>query len=190
MNNKTSEIVLCMNHPPPHSFSRSPVEEVFCRCTCGSGAEALSLANLSPYPGWPDIRDRIREMIEDAGEISRITGCMLRYTDLIPVGDRTPLPETEAIGELLSGKFNCSFDTLHNEIVLISTSIPDTAGSVRSIQNRPGKPGWTLIFTMHTEGPARFVSGDSIVKWFDDARAEIHGLFDLIVPEKIVQILR
>ncbi len=179
-----------MDHPPPHSFSRSPVEEVFCRCTCGSGAEALSLANLSPYPGWPDIRDRIREMIEDAGEISRITGCMLRYTDLIPVVEGKNLPKTEDIEQLLSGKYTCSMDTLRNEIVLTGTGIPGTAGSVCSLQNRPGKPGWTLVFTLHTAGPARFVSGDSVVKWFDDARAEIHGLFDLIVPEEIVQVLK
>jgi uncharacterized protein (TIGR04255 family) len=177
-----------MDHPPPHSFSRSPVEEVFCRCTCGS--ESLSLTIPQPYPGWPAIRDRIREMIAGAGEIPRITGCMLRYTDLIPVGEGTILPGTEALGQLLSGKFNCSFDTAQNEILLISTTIPDTAGSVCSLQNRPGKPGWTLIFTIHTEGPARFVSGESVVKWFDDARAEIHGLFDLIVPEEIVQALR
>ena len=176
-----------MDHPPPHSFSRSPVEEVFCQCTCGS--ESRSLTIPPPYPGWPTIRDRIREMIAGA-EISRICGCMLRYTDLIPVGEGTTLPETEAIGELLPGKFNYSVDTLHNEIVLTSTSIPGTAGSVCSLQNRPGKPGWTLVFTLHTEGPARFVSGDSVLKWFDDARAEIHGLFDLIVPEEIVQTLK
>jgi hypothetical protein len=86
-----------MDHPPPHSFSRSPVEEVFCRCTCGSGAESLSLTIPQPYPGWPNIRDMIREMIAVAGEISRITGCMLRYTDLIPVVDGKTLPGTEAI---------------------------------------------------------------------------------------------
>lgn len=179
-----------MDHPPPHSFSRSPVEEVFCRCTCGSDAESLSLTIPAPYPGWPNIRTRIREMIAGAGEISRITGCMLRYTDLIPVVDGKTLPGTDVIEHLLSGKFTCSIDTTQNEIVLISTNIPDTAGSVCSIHNRPGKPRWTLIFTLNTEGPARFVSGDSVLKWFDDARAEIHGLFDLIVPEEIVQVLR
>jgi uncharacterized protein (TIGR04255 family) len=179
-----------MDPPPPHSFSRSPVEEVFCRCTCGSDAQPLSLTIPPPYPGWPDISDRIREMIAGAGEISRITGCMLRYTDLLPVVEGKTLPGTEAIEHLLSGKFTCSFGTPRNEIVLFSTPIPDTAGSVCSLPNRPGKPGWTLIFTLNTEGPARFVSGDSVVRWFDDARAEIHGLFDLIVPEEIVQALR
>jgi len=179
-----------MDHPPPHSFSRSPVEEVFCRCTRGSDAESLALTIPPPYPGWPNIRDRIREMISGAGEISRITGCMLRYTDLIPVVDGKNLPGTEALEHLLSGKFNCYVNTTQNEIVLISTTIPDTAGSVCSMHNRPGKPGWTLIFTMNTQGPVRFVSGDSVLKWFDDARAEIHGLFDLIVPEEIVQLLR
>jgi len=187
-NNNPSGTFLFMDHPPPHSFSRSPVEEVFCRCTCGS--ESHSLAILPPYPGWPDIRDRIREMIAGIGEVSRISGCMLRYTDLIPVGEGNTLPGIAAIEQILSGKYPCSVDMLHNEIVLSSTSIPGTAGSVCSLQNRPGKPGWTLVFTMHTEGPARFVSGDGVVKWFDDARAEIHGLFDLIVPEEIVQVLR
>jgi uncharacterized protein (TIGR04255 family) len=177
-----------MDHPPPHSFSRSPVEEVFCRCTCGSASCSLTIP--SPYPGWPDIRDRIREMIAGFGEISRMSGCLLRYTDLIPVGEGKTLPGIEDIAQLLSGRFNCSIDTLHREIVFISTSIPDTAGAVCSIRNRPGKPGWTLVFTMHTEGPAGVVSSDSVLKWFDDARAEIHGLFDLIVPEEIVQALR
>jgi uncharacterized protein (TIGR04255 family) len=179
-----------MHYPLSHSFSHSPVEEVFCRCTCGSDTESLSLTIPRPYPGWPDIRDKIRVMIAGAGEISRITGCMLRYTDLIPVADGMTLSGTEALEQLLSVKFNCSIDTTQNEIVLISTSVPDTTGAVCSIHNRPGKPGWTLIFTMNTEGPARFVSGDSVVKWFDDARAQIHGLFDLIVPAEIVQVLR
>ena len=127
-------------------------------------------------------------MIAGAGEISRITGCMLRYTDLIPVGEGTPLPGNEDIAQLLSGRFDCS--TTQNEMVLASTNVPGTAGSVCSIHNRPGKPGWTLVFTIYTEGKPRFVSGDSVVEWFDDARAEIHGLFDLIVPEEIVHVLR
>ena len=179
-----------MNHPTVHSFSRSPVEEVFCRCTCASDAESLSLTIPLPYPGWPHIRDRIRDMIAGAGKISRITGCMLRYTDLIPAVDGKNLPGTEDIEHLLSGRFNCYFDKKQNEIVLISTKIPDTTGSVCSIHNRPGKPGWTLIFTMKTEGPARFVSDEEVLNWFDNARAEIHELFDLIVPGEIVKALR
>jgi uncharacterized protein (TIGR04255 family) len=179
-----------MDNPISHSFSRSPVEEVFCRCTCGSDSESLSLTIPRPYPGWPHIRDGIRDMIAGAGDISRITGCMLRYTDLIPVVDGKNLPGTEDIGHLLSGRFDWYFDNEQNEIVLVGTKIPDTTGSVRSLRNRPGKPGWTLIFTMKTEGSARFVSGESVLNWFDEARAAIHGLFDLIVPEEIVQALR
>jgi uncharacterized protein (TIGR04255 family) len=179
-----------MDHPPPHFFSRSPVEEVFCGCTCRSDVDPPALTIPLPYPGWPHIRDRIREMIAGAGEISRITGCMLRYTDLIPVVDGKDLPGSEDIEVLLSGRYPCYFDNNQHEIVLISTKIPDTAGSVCSMHNRPGKPGWTLIFTMRTERPAGFVSGDSILNWFDDARAGIHGLFDLIVPDDIVQSLR
>ncbi len=179
-----------MNHPPPHSFSRSPVEEVFCRCTCKSGTESLSLTIPPPYPGWPHIRDGIRDMIAGAGEISRITGCMLRYTDLIPVVDGKTLAGTEAIAHLLSGRFNCSFDNIQNEIMLTSTKFPDTAGSVSSIRNRPGKPGWTLIFTMNTQGPPVFDSSDDILNWFDNARSAIHEIFDLIVPEEIVETFR
>lgn len=129
-------------------------------------------------------------MITGKGEISRINGCMLRYTDLIPVVDGKNLPGIEDIEDRISGRFNCYFDNTQNEIVLISTKIPGTAGSVCSIHNKPGKPGWTLVFTMKTGGPARFVSGDSVLNWFDDARAGIHEIFDLIVPEKIVQALR
>jgi uncharacterized protein (TIGR04255 family) len=179
-----------MNHPPPHSFSRSPVEEVFCRCCCGSDAESLSLTIPPPYPGWPHIRDRIRDMITGVREVSRITGCMLRYTDLIPVVDGKDLPGNEEIERLLSGKFKCFFDDKQHEFVLIGTNIPGTAGSVCSLYDRPGKPGWTLIFTLKTEGPASFVSSEDVLNWFDDARAGIHGLFDLIVPEEIVQALR
>jgi uncharacterized protein (TIGR04255 family) len=178
-----------MNHPPPHSFSRSPVEEVFCHCSCGSDAGSLSLTIPPPYPGWPHIRDGIRDIIAGAGVIPRITGCMLRYTDLIPFVDVKNLPGNKEIEHLLSGKFNCYIDHSQNEIVLLSTKIPDTAVSVCSIPNRPGKPGWTLIFTMKTEGRVSFVSGDSVLNWFDNARAGIHGLFDLIVPEEIVQAL-
>ena len=178
-----------MNHPPPHSFSHSPVEEVFCCCTVGSEAESLTLTIPPPYPGWSPIRHGIGDMIAGAGDISRITGCMLKYTDLIPVGDGKNLPGTEDIEHLLSRCYRCSFDK-QNKIVLISTKIPGTAGSVCSLQNRPGKPGWTLIFTVKTEGPISFVSSDSVLDWFDNARSEIHELFDLIVPEEIVRALR
>ncbi len=124
---------------------------------------------------------------------------MLRYTDLIPVVNEKNLPGTEEIERVLFGRFDCSFDTSQNEIhrygsrrpvVLVGTNIPNTAGSVCSLHNRRRKPGWTLIFTIRTEGPARFVSGDHVVNWFEDARAEIHDLFDLIVPDEIVQALR
>ncbi len=179
-----------MDHPLPHSFSRSPVEEVLCRCRFGSDTESLSLTVPGPYPGWPHIRDGIGDMIAGAGDVSRITGCMLRYTDLLPVVDEKNLPGTEDIGHLLSGRFDWYFENGQNEIVPAGMKIPDTTGSVRSIRNRPGKPGWTLIFTMKTEGPARFVSGEGVLNWFDDARAGIHGLFDIIVPEEIVQTLR
>jgi hypothetical protein len=129
-------------------------------------------------------------MIARVGDVSRITGCMLRYTDLIPVADGKDLPGTAEIGQVLSGRYDCYFDYEQNEFVLTSTKIPDTAGSVFSIHNRPGKPGWTLIFTLRTDAPARFVSGDSVLNWFDDARAGIHELFDLLVPDQIVQILQ
>ena len=127
-------------------------------------------------------------MVTGAGDISLVTGCMLRYTDLLPAGEGKTLPGTEDIAQLLSGIYNCS--TTPEEVILIGTRIPGTAGSVCSIPDRPGKPGWTLVFTVHTEGPARFISGDGIVEWFDGARAEIHRLFDLIVPEEILQALR
>ncbi|KQC06851.1 MAG: hypothetical protein APR55_04535 [Methanolinea sp. SDB] len=179
-----------MDHPPPHSFSRSPVDEVFFSCTCESGSESRSLTIPAPYPGWPYIRDAIMDMIAGAGEVSRITGCMMSYTDLFPVVDGTDLPGTGDIVDLLSGRFDCSLDKNGNEIMLISTKIPNTAGSVRSIWNRPKKPGWTLVFTLKTDRPAGFVSGESVLNWFSDVRAEIHLLFDLIVPEEIVQTLR
>jgi hypothetical protein len=54
----------------------------------------------------------------------------------------------------------------------------------------PGKPGWTLVFTMRTRDPARFFSGEDVLNWFDDARAGIHELFDIIVPEKVVWVLK
>jgi hypothetical protein len=176
-----------MNHPPPHSFSRSPVEEVFCCCTFGSAAESFTLTIPPPYPGWPQIRHGIRDMIAGAEDVSRITGCMLKYTDLIPVHVG---PTTEDVEHLLSRSSPCSFDHKKNKIVLTSAKIPNTAGSVCSLQNRPGKPGWTLIFTMKTVRSTRFVSGDAVLDWFDNARAGIHELFDLIVPEEIVQTLR
>jgi len=189
-NNNPSVIVLVMNHPPPHSFSRSPVEEVFCSCMRTSGAEALSLTIPPPYPGWPHIREKIKDMVMGAGEISHINGCLLRYSDLIPFSDGKNLPGTEEIAHLISGIYQYSFDSTQNEIILIDTKIPDTIGSVQSIHDSPGKPGWTLIFTVNTERPVRFGSVSSILNWFDDARAGIHEIFDLIVPEEIVQALK
>lgn len=127
-------------------------------------------------------------MIASAGEISRITGCTFRYTDLFPVVPGIHLPATAEIEHLLSRDYNC--DTTQDEIVFTSIKIPGTAGSVRSLFNRPGKPGWTLIFTMHTDRPDGFLDNESVVEWFDSARAEIHGLFDRIVPVEIVLALK
>ncbi|HPH34194.1 MAG TPA: TIGR04255 family protein [Methanoregulaceae archaeon] len=157
---------------------------------CTSGAEARSLTIPPPYPGWPHIREKIKDMVMAAGEISHINGCLLRYSDLIPFSDGKKLPGTEEIAHLISGIYQCSSDSTQNEIILIDTKIPDTIGSVHSIQDSPGKPGWTLIFTMNTERPVRFDSISSILNWFDDARAGIHEIFDLIVPEEIVQALK
>lgn len=177
-----------MTHPLPHSFSRSPVEEVFCRVTLGPGSDPISLAIPPPYPGWTAIRERIKEMITGAGEVSRITGCTLRYTDLLPVPLGMALPGTREIEQLFSGNYTC--ETAQDEIVFTSTTIHGTVGSVRSIHPKPGKPGWTLAFTMQTDRSDGFLASDDVIEWFDGARAEIHGLFDLIVPEEIVELLR
>lgn len=93
----------------------------------------------------------------------------------------------EDLEEFLSRNYHC--ERRQDEIVFTSRKIPRTEGSIRSIHNRPGKPGWILVFTMYTETPRGFLSGDRVVIWFDDARAEIHGLVDLIVPEEIVKLL-
>lgn len=69
-----------------------------------------------------------------------------------------------AIKRLLSEKFNCYVDNKKDEIVTFSMAIPGTTGTVASIHNRPGKPGWTLIFSMETDGAARFVSADAILE--------------------------
>jgi len=177
-----------MDHPPPHDFSRSPVEEVICRCTLGHDSGSLFLIIPGPYPGWPLIRERIREMIASTEDISRITGCMLQYTDLLPVLPGVTLPGIEDLEDLISRNYNC--ETRQHKIVLIRTNIPGTAGSISSLLNRPGRPGWTLVISMYTEGPARVTSCDDLLEWFDDARAEIHGLFDFVVPEEIVQVIR
>ena len=98
------------------------------------------------------------------------------------------LPGMNNIERLLSRNYHC--ETRQDEIVFTSTKIPDTKGSVRSTHPQPGKPGWTLVFTMHIERTSGFPDGDSMMTWFDDARAEIHGLFDLIVPGEIMQLLK
>jgi uncharacterized protein (TIGR04255 family) len=179
-----------MNHPQPHSFSHSPIEEVFCRCIGEAGDEVVSLTIPPPYPGWPHIRNRIRDMITGNEEIFPIKGCMIRYTDLIPVSSGKNLPGTAYLADLIYERFDCSYDNSQDDTVLISTKIPNLSGSVCSIHNRPGKPGWTLVFTMNTGGPVRFVAGDGVLIWFDSARAIVHDLFDLIVPAEIVQELK
>ncbi len=98
------------------------------------------------------------------------------------------LPGAEDLESLLS--WNYTREIIQEEIVFTSMKSPATAGSVRSIHPIPEKQGWTLVFTIHTKGPMGFFSGDSVMEWFDGARYEIHGVFDLIVPEEIVQILR
>ena len=181
-------IQLFLMDPPPHSFSRSPVAEVFCQCTPGRGAAPLSLAVTGPYPGWPAVRNRVREMLAGTGDASRIAGCLLRYTDLIPLPPGVTLPRTDEIERLLSQRYRCSRSG--DAVVLSGTDIPGTLRSVRSSVDRPGGRVWTLVFSLQTRGEPGFASADHVMEWFDDAHAEIHELFDCIVPGEIVQGLR
>ena len=179
-----------MIHPPPHSFSRSPVEEVFCSLITRPGTVSLSRTIPPPYPGWPYIREEIGNMIDDTGDTSQITGCILRYTDLIPAQYLETITEPVTVLSMLSEKVIRQSSRERGDILVTRTSIPDTTGSVCSIRGDIQNPGWILIFTMQTEALTREPSREQVLNWFDDARAEIHVLFDLIVPEDIVQAFR
>ncbi len=178
-----------MSNTQAHNFTRSPVEEVFGGCfTIDSGSCFRTIPR--PYPGWPHIRDEIRDMINETGGISRITKCTLRYTDRIAQKCLKSLSEPVPVASLLSGITMHQTNRLPGEEFIIRTSIFNTTGSVRSIFEDPVNPGWSLIFTMETDEPIRFYTREEVLKWFDDARAEIHHLFDLIVPEEIIQTIR
>jgi hypothetical protein len=59
---------------------------------------------------------------------------------------KDPGYDRQCRGDLLSGKFTCSLDAGQNEIMLTGMNFPHLAGSVCSLDTRPGKPGWTLVF--------------------------------------------
>ena len=129
-------------------------------------------------------------MIDETGDTSLINGCILRYTDLIPAQYLKNTIEPIDVPGLLSEKVIPRTNRETGDTQITHTSIPNTTGSVCSIRGDSQNPGWILIFAMQTEAPTRYPSREQVLNWFDDARDEIHVLFDLIVPEDIVQALR
>jgi len=171
--------------PPPHNFSRSPVEEVCCNLFLNK--EVISLTIQSPYPGWELIRTRITDEIAILKGKTGITGCSLKYNDRFFL-------EMDDYSRIASG---INPDVFHktkiseNEYRLTPHGLNSGHRACIRSQHKAGEqPSWILTFVVETGQFLRFDEQADTLSWFDEAHAVIHTLFDQIVPADIVEMIR
>ncbi|MDD1727778.1 MAG: TIGR04255 family protein [Methanospirillum sp.] len=176
-------------YPNPHNFSRSPVEEVFCSLEIEDlqdNVPQVSVFVKAPYPGWNKIRDSLAASIATLPDYRRVSGFTLRYTDRFLI--------KESVYHQITGEIRTD---LCNQVQISDTAyefhlnIPNPAMKVqiRSWYDTNAKPGWILVFTVKSTGNSAGSRCEEILDWFDSAHAEIHILFDQIVPAAIVDLI-
>jgi len=178
-----------MNQPPPHAFSRSPVQDVTAGVSIRDQRTHVVMIP-APYPGWPAIRENIENIASRHDEFPDISGCFLRYRDRFPA----------RIIRNLSGRSNpelwldqCDLGPISTEKGVRRLLLPagkGMTGSVTAFQGSQGDDGWLLIFSFFSDKDPIFHSSQDVLDWFDQARASIHLLFDQIVPAGILPMLR
>ena len=174
-------------YPNSHNFSRSPVEEVICSLDLEDNEPQVSLFVKRPSPGWNRIRDSLADTIATLPDSRRISGCTLRYTDRFLIEEPLYHQITSDIRTDLFNQVHIS-DTAYE--IHLNIPNPTMQVQIRSWYDQGEKPGWILVFTLRSIGKTSGSSYEKILEWFDSAHAEIHILFDQIVPAAIVDLIR
>ncbi|HWQ63813.1 MAG TPA: TIGR04255 family protein [Methanospirillum sp.] len=174
-----------MNSPLPHNFSRSPVEEVCCSLVLIT--EPVSFTIAPPYPGWGSIRNRLTDEIAGLKDVSEVAGCSLQYRD------RFLLDTDEfsrVINEIKPDLFHTDLISDKEYLVIPITQWLEHRVCIRTSHETGEQLAWILTFNIQTCAAFRPEKPDDILSWFDKAHAVIHTLFDLIVPEEIIEQIR
>ncbi len=158
--------------PEPHNFSRSPVAEVFCRWEFESGS-IITFSIPGPYPGWRSIQGDIRRVIAGIIQTKGVVSCMLRYTDEFSFQAREKDPS--AYSSLIAP----DAEPWHK-----AADTPKSTAEVE-IRTDHGRKVFVYVFTIETD-TAWFATEEEIVEWYDAAHAEIHNLFDKLVPPELI----
>lgn len=163
-----------MKTPTPHNFQTSPVVEVLCRWTEHTGVERSCLIP-APYPGWPAILTRIRELLS-SGTTFPVTGCHLRYNDEFSI-------QPDHAAEIFAEHPNIA----SSPVMHAHTRILNTSATIRMIQG-PTQKTLSYLFTLQSDDT--YTSADELLTWFNRAHAEIHYLFERTVHEICIHELR
>lgn len=177
-----------MNTPPPHNFSHSPVEEVYCSCELNQGKN-LALSVRSPYPGWSRIREDYSTLIASIPDPNHVSGCLLRYTDWFP--SVRVIPSHDSFKRQITDQVQTRKMSETELELAFRSSLSGSMVRIRSVYGNLERSGWTLVFTLMIDpGSCHFSSSKDILAWFDAAHAEIHVLFDQMVPPEITDEVR
>ncbi|PWR72640.1 TIGR04255 family protein [Methanospirillum lacunae] len=174
-----------MNPPLPHNFSRSPVEEVCCSLELITQPILITVA--PPYPGWGSIKTRLTDEITGLRDINEVTRCSLQYRD------RFLLDEdgfSRIINEIKSDLFHINQITGIEFMIIPIIQRMEHQISVRTRYEVGDHPSWILIFNLQTYTSFKPETPADILSWFDKAHAIIHTLFDQIVPEEIIELIK
>lgn len=178
-----------MKMPSPHNFSRSPVDEVYCACIRSPEGENLELTIPAPYPGWSRIRDQLSTQIATISDPLRISGCTLRFTDRFP--SVRVVPTHDFFRKLMATRIISEQKLDNKSEFKLNSSLPGTMIQIISIGDGQNNVGWTLVFILMSDpGACLFSTHEKIQTWFDEAHAEIHLLFDMMVPPEIIEQVR
>jgi uncharacterized protein (TIGR04255 family) len=165
-----------MIQPEPHNFSQSPVAEVLCRWEFESGS-LITLSIPGPYPGWRSIQGDIRRVIAGIIQTKGVVSCMLRYTDefAFEAGEKDPSAYSSTIAP-------------DAEAWQKAADTPKFSAGVE-IRTDHERKVFEYVFTIQTD-TAWFATEEEIVDWYDAAHAEIHNLFDKVVPSELIRKLQ
>ncbi len=178
-----------MEQPPPHAFARSPVQDVTASITVRDQYSHVVMIP-APYPGWPSIREKIERKASEIDTFSDISGCFIRYRDRFPAWIISTLSGRRDPDRWLE---QCALGPISTKLGACTLLLPVSegmTGSVTSCQIPQGDDDWLLVFSFFSEQNLIFRSSRDVLDWFDQARAQVHILFDQIVPDEVIPMLR
>jgi len=170
---------------PPHNFTHSPVEEVFCRYTRTNG-EQIDITIPSPYPGWTTIREQLAQSLEELPNNEGVTSCLLKYTDSFPLFEEDELHQLISIAPHIQNDLQYHIEPGQEPEIAITGS---KTGTQIIIWFEEKNDRVLLVFEAMS-GEDMMMESDSALLWFDSTRADIHLLFDSVVSDELKMRIR